>query len=143
MIAEAYRKLAKHPYLSCSGGELSPHRDSAIEIERLRQQQASSLADAQLAQFVDLNIKINDIAATVPRPSSALDTQVGGSHYKGFVIQPVEFIHANGMPFIDGNIVKYVCRWRSKNGIADLEKARHYIELLIELETKKGVEKAV
>ncbi len=69
--------------------------------------------------------------------ASALDVQIGGSHYKDMKIQPVEFIHANGMGFLEGNVVKYVSRWRNKNGIADLEKAKHYIELLIELATKE------
>lgn len=69
---------------------------------------------------------------------SALDTQVAGDHYKTLAIQPVEYIHANGLPFIEGSVVKYVSRWRSKGGIKDLEKARHFIELLIELEQRKG-----
>ena len=42
----------------------------------------------------------------------------------------------NNIPFLEGNVIKYVTRWRNKNGIADLEKAKHYIELLIELESK-------
>lgn len=67
---------------------------------------------------------------------SSLQTQVNGTHYTDMAIQPVQFIHANGLPFIDGNIVKYICRWRKKNGIEDLRKAKHYIELLIELEMK-------
>jgi len=61
---------------------------------------------------------------------------VGGTHYKGLPIQPVEFIHANNIGFLEGNAIKYLCRWRNKNGIADLEKARHYIDMLIELETR-------
>jgi hypothetical protein len=68
---------------------------------------------------------------------SALDKQVSGSHYKELVIQPIQFIHANNIPFMEANVIKYVCRHRSKNGLADLEKAKHYIELLIELEYKK------
>lgn len=67
---------------------------------------------------------------------SALDTQEGGSHYKDKAIQPVEYIHANGLGFCEGNVVKYVTRWRDKNGLADLKKAKHYIELLIELESR-------
>lgn len=71
---------------------------------------------------------------------SALDKQVSGDHYKSLTIQPIEFIHANGIPFAEGNVIKYVARWREKGGMADLEKAKHYIELLIELETKaKGL----
>lgn len=66
--------------------------------------------------------------------TNPLDTQVDGNHYKMMKIQPVEFIHANGIPYLEGNVIKYVSRWRNKNGLADLEKAKHYIELLIELE---------
>ena len=68
---------------------------------------------------------------------NALEKQVAGNHYKDLPIQPVEYIHANAMGYLEGNVVKYVSRWRKKNGIADLEKAKHYIELLIELETRK------
>jgi hypothetical protein len=67
---------------------------------------------------------------------SALNTQVSGDHYKSLKIQPIEFIHANGIPFAEGSVIKYVTRWRAKGGIADLEKAKHFIELLIELEKK-------
>ena len=63
-----------------------------------------------------------------------LEKQVGGNHYKGFVIQPVEFIYKNNIPFVEGNIIKYVCRHREKNGIQDLQKARQYLDMLIELE---------
>lgn len=68
--------------------------------------------------------------------STALDTQVAGDHYKSMRIQPVEFIHANNIPYLEGNVIKYVARWRTKGGVADLEKAKHYIDLLIELEGK-------
>lgn len=64
----------------------------------------------------------------------ALDVQVGGSHYKDFEIQPIEFIMKNKLNFCQGNIIKYVCRYADKNGIEDLKKALHYINLLIQLE---------
>lgn len=64
----------------------------------------------------------------------ASEIQVAGKHYTKFKIQPTEFIHANNVPFIEGNIIKYVMRHRDKNGIEDLKKARHYIDLLIEFE---------
>lgn len=69
-----------------------------------------------------------------PEPASALDVQVDGGHYKGMTIQPVEYIHANKLGYFEGNVIKYVSRWRSKGGVKDLEKAKHYIDLLIELE---------
>jgi Protein of unknwon function (DUF3310) len=68
--------------------------------------------------------------------SNPLNTQVSGDHYKNLAIQPVEYIHANRIPFIEGCVVKYVSRWRNKGGVDDLRKAKHFIELLIELETR-------
>jgi Protein of unknwon function (DUF3310) len=70
------------------------------------------------------------------RQSNPLNTQVAGDHYKTLAIQPVEYIHANRLPFIEGCVVKYVSRWRNKGGVDDLRKAKHFIELLIELETR-------
>jgi len=72
------------------------------------------------------------------KTNNPLDTQIAGDHYKKLAIQPVQYIHANGIGYFEGNVIKYVSRWRSKNGIADLDKAKHYIELLIELETSNG-----
>jgi hypothetical protein len=65
--------------------------------------------------------------------TSALNKQVDGSHYRDKGIQPIIYIHANNLGFCEGNVVKYVTRWRDKNGVADLKKAIHYLELLIEL----------
>ncbi|MCX2802244.1 DUF3310 domain-containing protein [Microbulbifer thermotolerans] len=65
---------------------------------------------------------------------AVLDVQVGGDHYKTLAIQPVEYIHANKIGFLEGSVIKYVTRWRNKNGIEDLKKARHFIDLLIEFE---------
>jgi hypothetical protein len=67
---------------------------------------------------------------------SALKEQVGGNHYKSFKIQPIEFITINDLGYIVGNVIKYVCRYKLKNGVEDLRKARHYIDLLIESEIK-------
>ena len=64
----------------------------------------------------------------------ANQTQVGGSHYKDMKIQPVDYIHANGIGFIEGCVIKYVSRHKSKNGKQDLEKAIHFLQLLIEME---------
>lgn len=64
---------------------------------------------------------------------SALEKQEGGSHYKDMVIQPVEFITKNKIAFLEGNVIKYVCRHANKNGKQDIEKAIHYLELIKEL----------
>lgn len=64
----------------------------------------------------------------------ATNKQVGGDHYKKCKIQPIEYIHANGLGFIEGCIVKYISRWRDKGGLEDIRKIKHYCDLLIELE---------
>ncbi len=63
----------------------------------------------------------------------ASEMEIGGSHYQ-MSIQPVEFITRNKIPFIEGNVIKYVCRHRQKNGVEDIDKAIHYLQLLKELE---------
>lgn len=66
------------------------------------------------------------------------DIQIGGQHYKNKKIQPITFIMENDLGFCEGNIIKYVTRYKDKNGIEDLMKARHYIDFLIEkLKTEK------
>jgi Protein of unknwon function (DUF3310) len=74
-------------------------------------------------------------AAPAPERSvaRATDTQVGGSHYKQFQIQPIEFITKNNIPFIEGCIIKYACRHDRKNGRQDVEKIIHYAQLLLQL----------
>ena len=60
-----------------------------------------------------------------------LSDEISPKHYSQFKIEPFDFIHENGLGFAEGNVIKYVCRWREKNGIEDLEKAMRYIQLLI------------
>ncbi|MFA5761662.1 MAG: DUF3310 domain-containing protein [Dehalococcoidales bacterium] len=60
------------------------------------------------------------------------DIQVGGEHYKNKKIQPITYIIENEMGYCEGNIIKYVTRYKDKNGLEDLKKARHYIDFLIE-----------
>ena len=64
-----------------------------------------------------------------------LDQQVGGQHSKGCRIQPVEYIHANGLDYLEGNVIKYITRHRTKGeGRKDIEKAIHYAQLILEME---------
>jgi len=65
---------------------------------------------------------------------SALDKQVSGNHYKDKGIQPIVYIHANDLGFCEGNVIKYVTRHKEKSGAADIQKAIHYLELLLELQ---------
>jgi len=64
------------------------------------------------------------------------DIQIGGTHYKDLKIQPIDYILGNQLGYCEANVVKYVSRWQSKGGIDDLRKAKHYIDFLIDHETK-------
>lgn len=73
----------------------------------------------------------------------ATDKQVGGDHYRKLKIQPSKYNHANNIPFIEGCIIKYATRWRDKGGIEDLEKIKHYVDLLIEFESNPEDTKSI
>lgn len=68
---------------------------------------------------------------------TANNRQVGGDHYKSKAIQPWDFIVANDIPFLEGSAIKYIARWRDKGGLDDLEKAKHFIDKIIEVEQAK------
>jgi hypothetical protein len=65
---------------------------------------------------------------------SVFKNQVAGNHYRDLKIQPVTYIHENGLGFCEGSVIKYVTRHKNKNGVEDLKKAIHFLQLLIELE---------
>lgn len=67
---------------------------------------------------------------------TANDKQINGDHYLG-AIQTWDYIVANDLGFLEGNIVKYVTRFRKKNGVQDLLKAQHYLDKLIEVENER------
>lgn len=63
---------------------------------------------------------------------TALDTQVGGSHYKTLAIQPITYIMANDLGWCEGNAIKYITRFKQKGGRQDIEKAVHYLQILLD-----------
>ena len=75
----------------------------------------------------------------VDHQNKALNTQVGGNHYKDCKIQPVEYIYSNGLDFLEGNVVKYITRHRTKgDGEADIRKVIHYAQMILQMEYNKG-----
>ena len=73
---------------------------------------------------------------------SAFETQVSGTHYSKLAIQPMQYSMANKLDACQHTIIKYVTRFRDKGGLADLQKARHVIDMLIELEYGEKADKA-
>jgi hypothetical protein len=69
---------------------------------------------------------------------SANDVQIGGKHYKDIAIQPWDYIIENNLGWCEGNIVKYITRWREKGGLDDVRKVIHYAEKLIEVENARN-----
>jgi hypothetical protein len=63
----------------------------------------------------------------------ANEHQIGGTHYAENAIQPWDFIIANNLGYLEGTAIKYLCRWKSKGGVQDLKKAKHFIEKAIEV----------
>ena len=74
--------------------------------------------------------------------SDPYETQVGGNHYKDMKIQPSEFINKNKLQFAEGNAIKYICRHGSKGQQQDLEKAKHYIDMIIDRDYGDDTEKS-
>lgn len=81
------------------------------------------------------------IPETTAVPSlDPLASQVGGTHYKGYAIQPAEFITRNNLPFLEGCVIKRVCRHRDKNGAEDIRKAIHELQLILKLQYGEDAE---
>ena len=76
----------------------------------------------------------DDPMASEPVSKSPLSTQIGGNHYTKLAIQPMQYSIENGLDPLQHTIIKCVTRFRDKNGIEDLEKAKHCIDMLIEFE---------
>jgi hypothetical protein len=70
----------------------------------------------------------------VEKVSKAMSYQIAGGHYSSMKIQPVEYCMANNLNVCESKVIKYISRHRSKNGAEDLRKAKHFIDLLLELE---------
>ena len=102
----------------------------------LQKEDTYAFAEVSLKHPKDLQAYVEKLNKKVPE-DSPLDTQIGGGHYKALKIQPIEYCMANGLDACQSNIVKYVTRFREKGGIEDLEKIKHYVDLLISFEKEK------
>ena len=103
----------------------------SLETNRL----VCAVDDNLLQHFTDVNP-----STAQDTSSSALNIQVGGEHYKQMKIQPVEYIHANNLSFLEGNVVKYITRHKTKNKAQDIRKIIHYCTLILQLEYNETYE---
>lgn len=82
--------------------------------------------------FPWLNGQVVSCPGIKEEPASALFRQVGGDHYKSMAIQPAHYCIVNGIGAAEFAVIKYVSRWKSKGGVQDLVKAKHFLDILIE-----------
>jgi hypothetical protein len=111
---------------------------------------SSFVANVRAKTRQTANLKTRDVVTIHVIPKMAIDMvateeeeeaftalanaqQVGGSHYKSKAIQPWDYIASNQLGYLEGNVVKYVSRWKDKGGLEDLKKAQHYLTKLIEV----------
>jgi hypothetical protein len=106
-----------------TNGTARTHREARDFLKGLER-----ISNAPIAAEIPVEV-VKSGSAT----KSSLDRQVGGNHYKGLNIQPLEFITQNNIAYMEGNVIKYITRHASKNGAADVEKALHYCQLILEL----------
>ena len=113
------------------------HVDTQLALKRLAQ-----AARPFETEVVTLNV--NQPAPGLVKPATELEiaellglpaneVQVGGDHYRKNAIQPWDYITSNQLGYLEGNIVKYVSRWKDKGGRQDLEKAKNYLDKLLEV----------
>lgn len=104
-------------------------------IPGLTRQQIGEALDEERAHDSHPSVRLNrEIAENAIRIRAALSSQVGGDHYRQMKIQPVEFIIANGIGFLAGNVIKYAARYKAKGGAEDVRKIIHYCKLILEFE---------
>lgn len=111
---------------------------NSITGERVLEDVDLKAFTAALTKQVATDTTTTDSPAAPLTDISALAHQEGGNHYKGLKIQPVEYIHANEIDYLEGNVIKYVTRHKQKNGKQDILKAIHYLQLILEMDYKNA-----
>ena len=127
----SYEDRLIHVDLAYEDGEELCGDKKAIPMLRSNQELAAD-GGGLCVQLKDNRQQADSRESVTGSSPSLKETQVGGNHYSKMKIQPIDFITENGLGYIEGNIIKYVCRYKDKNGLEDLEKAQHYLQMLIE-----------
>jgi len=128
-----------HPYAECIDQDLTEgilwYRCPDCNITFPIQYKGFEEVDNKLRRRIMKEV-MSDTEERAEAKLNPLDQQIGGSHYKDFKIQPIEFIIANNLDFIQGNVVKYICRYKHKGGLQDLIKIKHYLDIIISMAEK-------
>jgi hypothetical protein len=130
-LAKKYKIAAGYAYkLAARSGKTPVKKVKNDNVEHLKK----ALQQKMLKVIPMLEPKTVSIFDTKFEPVSAANAiQVGGGHYQNKAIQPWDYIVSNRLGYLEGNVVKYVSRWQDKGGRQDLEKARHYLDKLLEV----------
>lgn len=113
-----------------------PNGDGPTDWSIPRRQKMPKVTDEEAVEIRSHIEKVFDGPPMNPSVESANDRQVGGTHYQS-TIQHWDYVVANDIPYLEAQVIKYLTRWRKKNGIEDVYKAQHYLQKLIEVEEAK------
>lgn len=120
------QKLECHPNIKSEDLKATAARSANIDAL------ANACRTIEIITDKPVTFNEGDTQSALPKKPTA--AQVGGNHYQKYKIQPVEFVMKNNVPYVEGNVIKYVMRFRDKNGLEDLLKARQYLDMLIAAE---------
>jgi hypothetical protein len=127
-LARKYKIAAGYAYkLAARSGKTPVKKVKNDNVEHLKK-----ALQQKMLKVIPM-LETQTISISSPAPVSANAVQVGGGHYQGKAIQPWDYIVSNRLGYLEGNVVKYVSRWQDKGGRQDLEKARHYLDKLLEV----------
>lgn len=134
MFGSSLEHCVKHAWYGKHVNDVCPYclddASSVRRMDKLARQALEIMENEMKNPSYELRFKLGS-------PQEGVNNiQHGGTHYKDKSVQPWDYIAANGLGYFEGNVVKYVSRWREKGGVEDLLKARHYLDKLIELETR-------
>lgn len=128
VLAKKYKIAAGYAYkLAARAGKAPAKKVKNDNVEHLKQ-----ALQQKMLKVIPM-LETQTISIDSPSPASANAVQVGGGHYQNKAIQPWDYIVSNRLGYLEGNVVKYVSRWQEKGGRQDLEKARHYLDKLLEV----------
>jgi hypothetical protein len=127
-LAKKYKIAAGYAYkLAARSGKTPVKKVKNDNVEHLKKAlQQKMLKVIPMLETVSIDAPLEPV-------STANAIQVGGGHYQTKAIQPWDYIVSNRLGYLEGNVVKYVSRWQDKGGRQDLEKARHYLDKLLEV----------